>query len=82
MNRVIEFLGAVFVILFCAEQYYGTLGHVGMLGIERADSLARDIKIRAPCIPHAGVYHVPKTLQLKGNRRDLGSLLFHCSEQF
>lgn len=68
MNRVIEFLGAVFVILFCAEQYYGTLGHVGMLGIERAESLACDMKIQAPCIPHAEVFHKSITLPLKWNR--------------
>lgn len=37
-----------------------THGHVGMLGIERADSLAREVRIRAPGIPHAEVYHSPE----------------------
>lgn len=37
-----------------------TPGHVGILGIERADSLARETSIRAPGIPHAEVYHSPK----------------------
>lgn len=40
-----------------------THGHVGMLGIDRADSLARVMRIRAPGIPHAKVHHSLKILK-------------------
>lgn len=44
---------------------FWTPGHVGMLGSDRADSLARGMRIRAPGIPHAEVYLSVKILKLE-----------------